>query len=251
MTLEERKGWAAVGLALAAPPLAGIALLPARGHTDNRNVALVMVAVAVAIAMTGRRIAVVAAAVSATVWFDFFYTRPFHSFAITSRDDIVSTFIVLAVAVAVGELAIRSRTNGLAARSRARQLAILHGAGELVSDGAAPDIVLAAAEAKLVELLGLRACHFDRDPFLTTHSRMEPDGEVILGQLRWGVLTMGLPTDGVQLPVRAHGITLGRFVLDSTPGASVALDRRLAAVTLAAEVGAALALDRAGVRRRS
>ena len=63
----------------------------------------------------------------------------------------------------------------------------------------------------------------------------------MLGELRWGVHSMGLPGKEVELLVQGQGRTLGRFLLEPTPGMPVSFDRRVVAVALADQVGAALA----------
>ena len=56
----------------------------------------------------------------------------------------------------------------------------------------------------------------------------------------WGAHNMGLPSSAVDLVVQARGQVLGRFVLTPTPGYPVSLHRRVVAVAIADQVGAAL-----------
>jgi len=51
---------------------------------------------------------------------------------------------------------------------------------------------------------------------------------------------VGLPGPELELPVQGRGRILGRFVLKPTPGYPVSKQRRIVAVALAAQVGAAL-----------
>ena len=76
MAFERRVTQLALPIALCAPPAAAAALIPARSHTDNANIALGLVVVVVAVATLGHRLATVVSAVSAAAWFDFFQTRP-------------------------------------------------------------------------------------------------------------------------------------------------------------------------------
>ena len=59
----------------------------------------------------------------------------------------------------------------------------------------------------------------------------------------WSTGDLGLPTQSVDLPVRSGGWLLGHFLLTPTPGKPVSPDRLLVAVTIADQVGAALAAD--------
>src|SRR6476661_234909 len=87
----------ALPIALMAPPAAAAALIPARSHTDNANIALGLVVVVVAVATFGQRLATVISAISAAGWFDFFHTRPYYSFTISTHDDVVTAVLLLAV----------------------------------------------------------------------------------------------------------------------------------------------------------
>jgi hypothetical protein len=73
---------------------------------------------------------------------------------------------------------------------------------------------------------------------------MEHDGNVEIGPIRWGVHQMGLPGHDVELIVQGDGHVLGRFMMEPTPGWPVSLQRRLVAVAIADQVGAALAPSR-------
>src|SRR5690242_14239590 len=91
------------------------ALIPYRASFPNSVGALALVAAVVFVAANGHRVAGFVAAASAAVWFDFFLTTPYEHFTITHRGDIETTVLLMAVGVAVTELAIRGR--------RARNLA--------------------------------------------------------------------------------------------------------------------------------
>jgi hypothetical protein len=70
--------------------------------------------------------------------------------------------------------------------------------------------------------------------------RIEHDGQVILGGRIWGVHKVGLPGPEIELVVQSRGQTLGRFVLTPTAGYPVSRERRVVAVALADQAGAAL-----------
>ena len=70
--------------------------------------------------------------------------------------------------------------------------------------------------------------------------RIEHDGQVILGGRVWGVHNVGLPGPEIELVVQSRGQTLGRFVLTPTAGYPVSHERRVVAVALADQAGAAL-----------
>ncbi len=103
----------------------------------------------VGVAAPGHRAAGVLAAASAAVWFDFFLTVPYERFSITRRADIETTVLLLAIGVAVTEIAVRGRRlQAVAARragyldglgAAARVLRGVAGAGRGASGGHAGD----------------------------------------------------------------------------------------------------------------
>jgi K+-sensing histidine kinase KdpD len=84
-------------------------LLPWRGSWSNTNVALLLVVAVVAVAAAGSRLAGALAAVSAAVWFDFFFTLPYERFTISHSADVTTFVLLLAVGLAVSQLAAWAR----------------------------------------------------------------------------------------------------------------------------------------------
>ena len=236
--------WLAFAAGITAPLVVAAAAVPLRATIDNANVALVLAAVVVAVAMTGSRPAVLAAAASATVWFDFFHTRPYESFTVNNRDDIVTALVLLAVGVLVGELAIRSRRHRAAATASSGEIGRIHAVAELVAAGESSELAVAAVADELLRLLELRDCRFEpglgwlEGPVV---AQLERNGDVVHGGVRWRVGSLGLPSRGVELEVQGGGQTYGRFLLLPTAGVPVSFERRIVAVALADQVGAAFA----------
>lgn len=243
MRSEEQRTWVAATAALVAPPAAAAALLILRNRIDNTNVALVLVVVVVAVSTLGRRVAGFLAAVSSAIWFDFFHTRPFYSFAIKSRDDVVTAGLLLLVGVIVSELAIRSRRHRATAASHGYDISRIHSIAELVADGERSDFIVMAVASELRDLLALSDVRFERSPFEDEHVLpvLDRSGQVFIGAIEWGAESMGLPTT-VVLSVDGNGRQWGRFLLTPTPGLPVPFERRVVAVALADQAGAALAV---------
>ena len=86
---------------------------------EHRRVFL-LVTVVVAVAANGQRVAGLLAAVSAAAWFDFFLTQPYERFAITHREDIETTVLLVAVGAAVTKLAGRGRRHKSVVRTKAQ-----------------------------------------------------------------------------------------------------------------------------------
>ena len=242
VTRDQRITAAALLAAIGAPLAVAAALIPVQSQIGNTNVALVLVVVVVAVATLGRRLAAVVAALSSAAWFDFFHTQPHYSFTINAHDDIVTACVLLSVGIVVGELAVRSRRHKAAAVEGSNDIARIHAIAELAASGEESDFVIMAVASELAQILALRDCRYEPySPVDRPSARLERNGEVTLGQFRWGVDTMGLPTKQVELVVEGRGQSLGRFILTPTPGEPIPFDKRLVAIALADQVGAALA----------
>jgi K+-sensing histidine kinase KdpD len=233
------RGAIALAAGFVVPLGVAAALVPFRATFAETAAALVLVAVVVAVAVLGSRIAGFLATASATVWFDFFLTRPYFRFAITHRPDIETAVSLFVVGVVVTELAARNRHHRQRATEEADYVGLLHRLSELSATGAPREAVIQQARTELIGLLHLRACRFESEPSERATVRMEPDGQVMLGGNVWDVDRMGLPGPAVELAVAWRGRTQGRFVLTPTPGQPVSLERRIVAVAVADQVGAA------------
>ena len=232
---------AVVNVAALVIPL-GVAglLVPFRSSFADTAAALVLVAVIVAIAVIGSRTAGYLATISATVWFDFFLTRPYQRLQITHRPDIETAVSLFVVGIVVTELAARSRRHSQAAAEQSDYVGLIYSLSELVASGVPAVEVIERAWADLVGLLHLRSCRYDGGPSERERLRIDHDGQVVLGDRIWGVDELGLPGPEIELLVHDRGQTLGRFVLTPTPGFPVPLQRRVVAVALADQVGSVL-----------
>jgi hypothetical protein len=217
------------------------ALVGVRGDIQNANVALVLVLFVLLGAVTGGRAAAATSAFVAAVAFDFFHTKPYGSLKISDGNDVLTTLLLLAVGLAVGEIAIRSQRVHAQRDDDQRQLRRMQRIAGLAAGGEGIDDLLLAVTAELIETLELRNCWFERPPFLAGLPRLERTGVVESTEHRYADGEFELPREGAALPVVAGGRTLGRFVLIPTPGVGVSKERRLSAIALADQVGAALA----------
>jgi Domain of unknown function (DUF4118) len=231
---------AAPAAALAAPLAAAAVLLPFRASWPNTNVALLLVVV-VAVAAVGNRVAGAVAAIGAAVWFDFFFTLPYERFTIRSSAD-VTTFVLLLVAgVAVSQLAAYARRLKVVAITDAGYLAQIHQTASLTQTAKSPEDVVDHVRQQLAGLLDLQECRFEYGTLLGHPPRLEPDGTVLIGPVRWDVENADLPGGEMELLVSGGGQYYGRFMMRPRPGSRPSLQARLVAVTLADQAGRALA----------
>jgi K+-sensing histidine kinase KdpD len=198
----------AILVALAAP-LAAAILLPFRAGWPNTNMALLLVVVVVGVAAIGNRVAGGLAAVWAALWFDFFFTLPYYRFTIRSSADVTTAFLLLLTGLAVSQLASRARRLKVITVTDAGYLAQIHETASLAKSATVPDVVVNHVREQLVGLLDLEGARFEYRTLLGHPPRLEPDGTVTVGRLRWDVELAGLP--GEEIEVRTFGSGFARL----------------------------------------
>jgi hypothetical protein len=228
---------------LAAPLALTVILVPLRAGFPNTDAALALILVVVAVAAAGYRPAGILAAASAAVWFDFFLTVPYERFTMTRRTDIETTVLIVAVGIAVTEIAVRGRRQHAAAARRAGYLDGINAAAGAVATGSAPLLLVDQVCEQLTGLLSLSACRFqDGTAGLGGPPRLRRDGQVVADGQIWDTGRDGLPPGtSTELLAEASGLLQGRFLLTPGPRTPVTLEQRLVAVALADQAGAALA----------
>jgi K+-sensing histidine kinase KdpD len=239
--LDRHRG--AVLVAAVLVPVAAAALLAVfRGSLENTNVALVLVLVVVAAASTGFRAAALLAALASAVSFDFFLTAPFHTLRITDSADVETAVLLVAVGVAVTEVALWGRRQqGAASRQQGYLSGVLETVGS-VAGGVPPAELTDRVGAQIRELLSLDSCVFESDLTAPQFAQLTPDGTILRAGNPVDVVRSGLPTDTeIELLVRSAGAVQGRYLLTSATGVRrPTLEQRQVAVALADQVGAAL-----------
>ena len=231
-------GWA---LALLGPVAVSGILVAFRDQFRASNAALVLVLVVLAAAIVGGRWGGAASAVVSAMCFDFFFTRPYYSFSIDSRDDIETTIVLLIVGLAVGELVVRARRSRQVARASRREVEQVRRVAALGAGGETAGKLIQILQRELVEALDLRDARFERPPFATALPRLG-HGSVTIPAHANGIPEG--PRNEVELPVWGQGNEIGRFVLilrDDSTGISLNPDDRALAAALADQLGAALA----------
>ena len=238
--IQEYRDSIAVLCGLIAPLAVAAVLVPFRSTFADTASALVLVAIVVAVAANGSRMAGYGSAVSASLWFDFFLTRPYERLAMSHGPDIETAVSLFVVGIAVTELAARNRYHHRVALEESDYVGLIYYLSELVADGSPAEQVIERASSELIDVLHLRGCRYEAGSSDHWVPQLEHDGNVHLGTIRWGVHQMGLPGKELELRVQSQGKSSGRFVLQPTPGWPVSLQGRMVAVAIADQVGAAL-----------
>ncbi len=207
----------AFAAAVAAPPAVAAVLLPWRATLQPTDVALLLVVVVVAVAANGRREPGLLAAFGSAVWYEFFWTRPYERFTITSRADVETTVLLLVAGAAVSELAARGRRSRRTVRTDTAYLNSIHTAANQASTGLTVPELTQRVCGQLTELLALRTARFEQGSYLGHLPRLDERGELIWDSKPWNLREHGMPDQEFELRVRSNGRTWGRFILDPPP----------------------------------
>lgn len=240
MTRFTTRDRAAIAAAVVLPLAVAAILLPWRGSWSNTNVALLLVVAVVAVAATGNRLAGALSAMSAAAWFDFFFTLPYERFTISYSADVTTFALLLAVGLAVSQLAAYARRLKATTITDAGYLAQVVDGAAAAQSAASPDAVVEHVRKQLIGLLGLRDCRFEYGILLGQPPRLERDGTLRTRYGHWPADDVGLPDEEIELRAFGNGQYRGRYMLTPEPGSRPPLQARLVAVTLADLAGHAL-----------
>ena len=227
---SEGIGWAcasAIAIILVAGTLVGV-----RDTLGTTNIALILVALVVAAAAFGGRIAGVTAALVAAISFNFFHTRPYLTLRVTDREDVITVALLLILGLAVGELALlrqRTRREGVTQAAGAHRLESV--VAMLASDATVDDTWIAVRDG-IVQELGLRSARFVPGAGAADVPLLTRTGRVVPSLSRWTPRGFELP-ETASIPVVAGQGVLGHVDIVATPGRGVSLDERRIAVALA------------------
>ncbi len=245
--MESRPSTIAYAIGGLLPIAVAAAMVSLRGQLADTNVALVLVLCVVATAAFGGRGPAALSAVIAALSYEFFFTRPYYSLRINDSNDVETSVILLAIGLAVGQLAVHAHRRTKEASRGRDELESMRRMAARVAAGADDQELIDLTVDEIKRMMDLVACRFEVEatgptlPVLertgrieTSYRRVGPDGE------------LGLPPLGVRLPVVGGGKQVGSIVLDPDPSVGVTLEARVVAVALADQLGAALASHSAG-----
>jgi Domain of unknown function (DUF4118) len=240
-THDERFVTVAYALGGLAPIAVSAAMVSVRKEVDATNVALALVLIVVGTAAFGGRGPGALSAIMAAVSYEFFFTRPYTSLRIDSANDVETTLFLLAIGLAVGQIAVHAhRTSRAVSRGR-DELASMRKMAERVAGGASEDELIDVAVTELTALMSLVDCRFEVDATGPVLPVLERSGRIETPYRRVGADgELALPPVGVRLPVVGGGHQIGSLVLEPDPLIGVTLEARLVAVALADQLGAAL-----------
>ncbi|MGZ4453286.1 MAG: DUF4118 domain-containing protein [Nocardioides sp.] len=226
------------------PFLVSLALAGFRESVTNATAVLLLVLVVVGAAATGDRVAGVLAALSSGLWFDFFLTQPHQRFTISDTHDIEVTVLLVAIGLAVTEVALWGYRQEARAGRRAGYLdGALRTAEIVAARDQSPQALIELVCRQIVDVLEVSTCRFVAGPVYDERlATLLHDGTVTRGGRPVKVEQQGLPSnEQTALLVTRGGETLGHFVLTAAGDiAYPSTEQRRVAVLLADQVASVL-----------
>lgn len=212
-----------------------------RGEVTHANAALMLALVTIAAATIGGRWAGGATALAGALGFDYFLTKPYDSLAIKDGSEIITTILLFIVGIAVGQIVGQRVQAERGKRDGTEEVGGLFRVARLVSDGAPLGDVVGAVETEVAAVLLVPGCTYTLLPPDLPRPRMDETGRIDAAYVHVED-GFALPSEGVAVPVRSAGATVGWLVCDGPEGlVGVSPDRRRTALVLANLLGTAVA----------
>jgi K+-sensing histidine kinase KdpD len=228
--------------------LAAAAMVPLRATLGSANTALIMVLVVVAAASIGGRAAGAITAVSSSVAFNFFHTKPYLTVRIDSARDVLTVVLILATGLSVGQLGVARTRQSATRRSHLRAIRSLEDISALVNAGASSKVLWPAVRSALVATLGLRDARYETDLVDPTLPVFERDGSMNFANKRYLGAGFALPVEGAALNIDVEGVRLGQIIVVADPAVGVTREQRRAAVAIADQFALVLRDEHRGRR---
>lgn len=224
--------------------LVSVAWIPVRGSYPSVDVALALVGATAVVAFAGRRAAVMGAAAGSAGGFTFFDTEPYEHFAITHGSDVATAVLLVVVGLVTGELALRVIRQRRFDCGAGGDLGRVRDAADRLAHGEELVVMIGAVARQITTVLGAAACSFSTEEEDAGLRSIDRDGSMRVSEPAGAGPRPAIavdPPEPVALPVLSQGAVVGRFVVRPRPGSVMTRERWLVAVTLADQVGAALA----------
>ena len=129
---------------------------------------------------------------------NFFFTPPFHTFAVEGTADLVALAVFLAVSATVGTMFSRALEQRARAERREREARLLHHLGTRLRSGAPTEDVLRSLARSILELFDLERCEITSELAHGPVVAERPDGEAAAGPEEI------IPIDGAGSGARQH-----------------------------------------------
>lgn len=222
----------AVVAAVSVPIAFGAVLIPLRDQISQSISLLMVLPVLVVALVAGRRLGTVAA-LAAAATYDVFHTQPYYRPTIDDTDDIVETVVLLAIGVTIGYLAESAQRAVVAARVRRDELTAVTNFIRHIGTSIPGEELAEHAGNSILSLLDAEECVWRHDYQGTASPVLQPDGSLQSALPGTGDEGGGTLPLTIEIPVGHPPTEHGRFVVRTSRRASVSLEERRAAATIA------------------
>jgi two-component system sensor histidine kinase KdpD len=178
----------------------------------------------------------------ATISFDFFFTQPYLSLRIATRNDTATALALLALALIASELGNRLRRVDRAARAERAAFERLCRFVEIAARASDVEDVVSSARAEIIGMFELDDCLFEPGDTATLPVRLSLDGPADESRPDRGTEAVLAP-GGVALAVNGRGRVYGRLVLYAEHPVRISRLQRRIAISIAEELGLTLATE--------
>jgi two-component system sensor histidine kinase KdpD len=221
-----------VALAIGAPVVVGVVLVPFRDELAQ-SVSLVMVLPVVLVAVVAGLWTALLAAVTAACVFNVLHTEPYGTLRIDDADDVVEMIVLLAVGAAIGVVVQAAQRAVVSARVRHRELDALTEFLDTVGRNDR-DALIESGRHAIASVLDARQATW-RPGYRGTAAPVLGAGGALVSRSGGGSAGATLPAQ-IEIPVGTPPHEHGRFVLASSD-ADVSAEERTAAAAIAAALG--------------
>lgn len=184
LVMDRRRVPRLVRAALAAFGPPGVITLGALLPVDipTTTAALCYVLAVVIAAAAGGLVSGLVASVCSFLALNFFFTPPFHTFAVEETADLVALAVFLAVSATVGTMLSRVLEQRARAERREREARLLHHLGSRLRAGVATEDVLRTMARSVTELFDLARCEIVSELADGAIIAEPPDGRAVDGR---------------------------------------------------------------------
>ena len=151
-TRPRKQTWFAYGQATAVVALCTALAWAMFPYFESANIIMVYLLGVVSVAARSTRGPSVLASVLSVAAFDFFFVRPYYSFAVSDTQYFITFAVMLVVALVISGLTIRIRTQAESARHRERRTAALYAMSRELASVRGLDNILSAAVRHIAEV---------------------------------------------------------------------------------------------------
>lgn len=214
------KNYAKAGLVVALCTLISAAMFP---YFSAPNLIMVYLVGTVLVAVRYNRAASILSSILSVLAFDFFFVKPYFTFAVSDTEYVITFAVMLLVGMVISNLMVRTKGQAIAAREREQRTSSLYDMSREFANNSSTDKLIDIAIKHIEEIFNSAVILVlpDKDSVLKNHGSAATLAKLTqqdTGAIRWvydhgqaaGLGTQTLPgSEGMQLPLMTSNGTIG------------------------------------------